>query len=97
MRQAVLGVFAGLALAGVGIFWWQGRAQVEEAAPPPEPAAMVPAEDALPTTDPGDLRGPAPPEASELTREERVMLIRAIDMGGQFYSRQNTTYQAMER
>ncbi len=29
----------------------------------------------------------------ELTREERLMLIRAIDMGGQYYSRQNTDYQ----
>jgi hypothetical protein len=29
----------------------------------------------------------------ELTREERLMLIRAIDMGGQYYSRQNTEYQ----
>ena len=29
-----------------------------------------------------------------LTREERTVLIRAIDMGGQFYSRQNTGFQA---
>lgn len=28
-----------------------------------------------------------------LTREERSMLIRAIDMGGQYYSRQNTSFQ----
>jgi len=28
-----------------------------------------------------------------LTREERVMLIRAIDMGGQYYARQNTGFQ----
>ena len=32
-----------------------------------------------------------------LTRDERVKLIRAIDMGGQFYSRQNTTFQPMAR
>ncbi len=32
-----------------------------------------------------------------LTREERVMLIRAIDMGGQFYSRQNTDFTPMAR
>ncbi len=31
----------------------------------------------------------------ELTREERVMLIRAIDMGGQYYSRQNTEFAPM--
>ncbi len=29
----------------------------------------------------------------ELTREQRVMLIRAIDMGGQFYARQNTGFE----
>lgn len=28
-----------------------------------------------------------------LTREERIMLIRAIDMGGQYYARQNTGFQ----
>src|SRR6187402_2177097 len=32
-----------------------------------------------------------------LTREERVKLIRAIDMGGQFYSRQNTGFEPMAR
>ena len=30
-----------------------------------------------------------------LTREERVMLIRAIDLGGQYYSRQNTSFVPM--
>ncbi len=29
-----------------------------------------------------------------LTRDERTALIRSIDMGGQFYSRQNTGFQA---
>ncbi|HVZ31377.1 MAG TPA: hypothetical protein VG963_03070, partial [Polyangiaceae bacterium] len=32
-----------------------------------------------------------------LTREQRVMLIRAIDMGGQYYSRQNTDFVPMVR
>lgn len=31
-----------------------------------------------------------------LTRDELVKLIRAIDMGGQFYSRQNTMFQATD-
>lgn len=31
----------------------------------------------------------------ELTRDERVMLIRAIDMGGQYYSRKNTGFEPM--
>ena len=73
MRQTVLGVFLGLIFAGVGVFWWQGRAQVEEyAPPPPEPEEIVEIDpDTLPESDPGDMVGPAPPEASELTREER--------------------------
>lgn len=71
MDRVVLGAVLGLILAGVGIFWWQGRAQVEEAAPPPPDIVATPAEDALPQADPADLTGPAPPEATELTREQR--------------------------
>jgi len=73
MRQTVLGVFLGLIFAGVGVFWWEGRAQVERNAPPPpelEEEIVLPPEE-LPQIDPGDLVGPAPPEASELTREQR--------------------------
>jgi len=73
MRQTVLGVFLGLLFASVGMFWWQGRAQVEaNAPPPPEPEEeLVIDPEQLPETDPGDMVGPAPPEASELTREQR--------------------------
>lgn len=73
MNRFLLGGIVALALAAIGLFWWQGRAQVEEAAPPPEPLAAesTTEEDALPQVNPGDLRGPAPPEATELSREER--------------------------
>lgn len=73
MRQAILGMFLGLIIASVGVYWWQGRAQVEiNAPPPPEPEEDVSlAPEDLPITDPGDMEGPAPPEASELTREEK--------------------------
>lgn len=71
MKQAVLGGFGALVLVGVGMFWWQGRAQVEEGAPPPVAAEATPDPDALPLADASGLRGPAPPEATELTREER--------------------------
>ena len=72
MRQTILGVILGLIFAGVGVFWWQGRAQVEyNAPPPPEPEQAAFSADELPITDPGDMQGPAPPEASELTKEER--------------------------
>jgi hypothetical protein len=71
MRQAILGVLVGLVLAGVGVYWWQGRAQIETLAPPPpEPEERI-AADELPAADPGAMIGPAPPEASELTREEQ--------------------------
>lgn len=71
MRQAVLGAVAALALAGVGLFWWQGRAAIENSAPPPPALAPAPDPEALPQSDPGNLKGPAPPEVSELTREEQ--------------------------
>lgn len=72
MRQTVLGVFLGLIMASVGVFWWQGRAQVEaNAPPPPEPEQLAEAPDELPLTDPGEMEGPTPPEASELTREQK--------------------------
>jgi len=72
LRQAILGVIAGLALGGVGLFWWQGRAAIETSAPPPpSPEAPAPDPEDLPVTDPGDMQGPTPPEVSELTREEQ--------------------------
>ncbi|MBI1401708.1 MAG: hypothetical protein GC147_00655 [Porphyrobacter sp.] len=59
-------------MAGIGIFWWQGRAAVETGAPPPlAPASPSPDPEELPVTDPGDMQGPKPPEVSPLTREEQ--------------------------
>lgn len=66
-----MGVFAGLALAGVGMFWWQGRAAVQNSAPPPPAPVEAPDPAVLPASNPGSLKGPAPPEVSELTREEQ--------------------------
>lgn len=72
MRQVVIGVFVGLVLAGIGTFWWQGRAEVENnAPPPPQLDEEIVDPEALPIVDPGELKGPAPPEASELTREQK--------------------------
>lgn len=71
MRQAVLGVLGGLARAGVGVCWWQGRASIEQSAPPPPAAVPAPAPEALPMADPGAMTGPAPPEVSDLSREEQ--------------------------
>ncbi|WP_188644177.1 EF-hand domain-containing protein [Tsuneonella deserti] len=70
MNRMILGAFLTLVLVGVGLFWWQGRAEVEQAAPPPVEQPAKPSPEDLPTTAATDLRGPAPPEATELTREE---------------------------
>ncbi|PZT87587.1 MAG: hypothetical protein DI637_09155 [Citromicrobium sp.] len=73
MKGAVTGGIVTLMAAGVGLFWYQGRAEVESAAPPPDPtllASETPSPDVLPIADPGDMRGPAPPEATELTKEQ---------------------------
>ena len=71
MKGLVVGSTASLALVGLGLFWWQGRAQVEEAAPPPPEPTETATEPTLPQVDPADLTGPAPPQATELTREQR--------------------------
>ena len=65
----VLGAFAALVLLAVGLFWLQGRAEVEQGAPPP--VAPTPRPTGLPSADVAGLEGPAPPQATELTREQR--------------------------
>lgn len=72
MQRLVLGAVIALILVGVGLFWWQGRAQVERGAPPPsaEQLASLPSE-TLPEADIAGLEGPPPPEATELTREQQ--------------------------
>ncbi|KHK91528.1 EF-hand domain-containing protein [Novosphingobium malaysiense] len=70
MHRFLLGGLAALVMAGVGLFWLQGRAEVEAGAPPPEVEA-APTPDVLPSAEVGDLVGPEPPVATELTREQR--------------------------
>jgi len=71
MNRLVLGAVIALALVGIGLFWWQGRAQVDRGAPPPMSEPARPDPEALPIADLADVAGPEPPEASELTREQR--------------------------
>ncbi|MEN7537134.1 hypothetical protein [Aurantiacibacter flavus] len=74
MNRLILGAVSTLLLVGVGLFWIQGRAEVERAAPPPDPEVLAqesPDPEALPTAYVADMVGPEPPEASELTREQR--------------------------
>jgi hypothetical protein len=72
LNRIVLGALAALLFVSAGLFWLQGRAEVERGAPPPLPAAPAKvAPEALPTADTAGLRGPAPPEAIELSNEQR--------------------------
>ena len=73
MKRIALGAFIGLLLASIGMFWWQGRAEVEAGAPPPSPPVEtnVAGEGELPSADISGLRGPTPPEATELSKEEQ--------------------------
>lgn len=72
MNRILLGALAALLLVAAGVFWWQGRAATERGAPPPETAfSSVAADDELPTADGKGLRGAPPPEADEVTREQR--------------------------
>ena len=74
MNRIALGFVVVLIAAGIGLFWCQGPAKVEAAAPPPLAETLAEAAndpEALPLADPGALKGPAPPEATELTKEQR--------------------------
>jgi hypothetical protein len=76
MNRIVLGAFAALLLVAAGLFWWQGRAETEQGAPPPLEIASgevdpqdVEAE--LPSEDGAGMIGPALPVVDEEGREER--------------------------
>ena len=51
----------------------QGRAEVERGAPPPQPGKTVAKPDPmiLPRANAAGMRGPAPPEASDFTKEQK--------------------------
>lgn len=74
MNRIVLGAVSALMLAGAGLFWWQGKAATETAAPPvaaPVEDAGLPSPDDIPTEDGDGLIGAGLPQANEATREER--------------------------
>ena len=70
MGKVVLGAVVAMAMLSIGLFWLQGRAEVERGAPPPfvQPVAS---NTGLPTASLADAKGVAPPEATELTREQK--------------------------
>jgi hypothetical protein len=69
VNRIVLGALLALALVGIGLFWLQGRAQVEKGAPPPVVPTAKPT--GLPSSDLAGVTGPGLPKASELTREQQ--------------------------
>jgi hypothetical protein len=69
MNRVALGAIVTVLLLGLGLFWLQGRAQVESGAPPPPALAAPPS--GLPSANVAGLRGPALPEADELSREQQ--------------------------
>jgi len=72
MNRIVLGALAALLFASAGLFWLQGRAEQEDGLPPPDMNSRTdPQPDALPSANADDVIGPAPPEATQLTREQR--------------------------
>lgn len=74
MNRIVLGALAALLFVAAGLFWLQGRAEVERGAPPPipqKPTKAKVAPEVLPSADVAGLRGPPPPEAVELTNEQK--------------------------
>ncbi|MEY4160036.1 MAG: hypothetical protein RLZZ136_657 [Pseudomonadota bacterium] len=70
MNRTLLGAFASLLLVSAGLFWWQGRAATDQGNDPPQLANPL-VEQILPTESGAGLRGVAPPEVSEATREQR--------------------------
>ena len=77
MNRIVVGAVSALLLASAGVFWWQGRAELERGAPPPDLAADRTAGEApieLPSADTHGKRGAALPgvaKHSQSTEEKR--------------------------
>lgn len=81
MNRILLGALGALLFVAAGLFWWAGRAAVDRAAPPSD-FVVEPAPgdgESEPGADPDDLptdhankRGPALPEETEASKEQRA-------------------------
>lgn len=69
MSRILAGGMAGLLMVAAGLFWWQGRAAVEQEAAPPL-ATYTAAPETIPVGDP-DAVGEAPPMPASATPESR--------------------------
>ncbi|MEO7247716.1 MAG: hypothetical protein ABIW31_04625 [Novosphingobium sp.] len=70
MNRTLFGALAALLLAAAGLFWWQGRAETD-VGKAPQQLADVPSAENLPGETGDGLRGAAPPEVNEATKEQR--------------------------
>ncbi|MEZ5708741.1 MAG: EF-hand domain-containing protein [Blastomonas sp.] len=70
MSRILLGGLAAIAMLIAGYAYIRAWQEPDPLAALPPPPALA-EEEGLPETDPGDMMGPAPPEATELTREQR--------------------------
>ncbi|HEX7782092.1 MAG TPA: hypothetical protein VF509_04740 [Sphingobium sp.] len=69
MSRVLAGGMAGLLMVAAGLFWWQGRAAIEQEAAPPVAAYRAP-EETIPEGDPNAV-GEAPPMPASATPESR--------------------------
>ncbi|WP_324695300.1 hypothetical protein [Novosphingobium sp. RL4] len=71
MQRFILGGLTVFVMLSLGLFWLQGRAEVEKAAPLPLASVAPPDPQSVPSADLTDIEGPDLPEATEQTREQR--------------------------
>ncbi len=70
MNRTLFGALGALLFAASGLFWWQGRAETD-VGKAPQQLVDVPAGQELPGETGDGLRGAAPPEVNEATKEQR--------------------------
>ena len=71
MNRTVLGAFIALFLVAGGVFCWQGRAAIDPGKLPVAQLAARGDDLSLPHSDASGARGPALPQATEQTKEQR--------------------------
>ncbi len=71
MARILVGGIGAILLVIGGWFLWSGTANQDIEIPPPPPEIAKPQEAELPQADVAGMKGPKPPEATELTREQR--------------------------
>lgn len=81
MNRVIVGALASLLLVAAGVFWWQGRAEVERGAPPPDISASGAGDGSilLPSADPDHGRGAGLPGAAKSKETEEQKRFNRYD------------------